>query len=892
MRSKLIPLNKVENTVFLTKKCEASSSSGGPGRSAAVREEDEEGSEIRPVRWLYDRQKIEGFMRWSTVAGAGAGMNNLGNSCFMNSVLQTLTYIPPLRNFIATITKEHGQRYQDVQGFDPLNTLRRLFSDVCSGQRVISPDYVFRNLKRLARSFRPGRQEDAQEFALYMLEACHDALLRAAGGKVDARTAETTAIHQIFGGYLRSQVQWSKEDELRRLKAKSAGSRTGTAPSVGNTSDTYDPFLILSIEIKGDSIEKCLQHFTRPEMLDSRNMYKTPSGVYVTATKRFTIFQPPRVLTLHLKRFNAMRGFVRGMDFGKINQMVAYPETLSLAPFCSKPAKSGNNYLLIGVVVHEGSSVHSGHYYSYVRAANSAWYCCDDSRVRQVGLQEALRQRAYMLVYLRKDPPPPSSAQTSRPIPTSPALKPKSVAAAASASATPVPTTKVPSITSDASRAVSPASSDASSVSISTAESGPGAPGGKKRKRQQVESCDVLRSVESPNVPEGPSNQRMDAALKDVAHLHKKRRDREKQADLSKRLHNKVFQHANADPPAPDTTRRLLIRQPSGPPASPSSRPVAACPPKPAAAAQSTLGGSGGSSNGGTPRDPQPQPATVGEANGPKEGRLKKRRKHRHRKAQAQLVVVVPEQTKESCPEIRAPATSDNVLSTGSGGGEASAPADRPALRPKKRKRSRTADASVTPADGAASHVSSPRLTPRKELILPSAGVAETEPNLELKPTPAKVVQTMDMKSLAKALGDAEPREVWESEAARQAAAQRRPTVDQLDRRPTERPGQDKEWDKAYDQGRQQKVKKPRLHNSQEDSNPFQRASDHKGKAKSWSKETQNNWHGSQQSWHGNQQWDQWQTKPAGSWKNGATNHSQNSNGFLPGNKWRKKAYQ
>lgn len=30
------------------------------------------------------------------------------------------------------------------------------------------------------------------------------------------------------------------------------------------------------------------------------------------------------------------------------------------------------------------------------------------------------------------------------------------------------------------------------------------------------------------------------APLQDVAHLHKKRRDREKQADLSKRLHNKV----------------------------------------------------------------------------------------------------------------------------------------------------------------------------------------------------------------------------------------------------------------------------------------------------------------------------------------------------------------
>jgi ubiquitin carboxyl-terminal hydrolase 36/42 len=309
LRSKLIPLNKSENVKFLSKKMDSSSQDHQKGRQpVAKREEEEEDEEIRPRRWLYDKQKIEGFMRWTSISRVGAGLHNLGNSCFMNSVLQTLTYIPPLRNFIATITKQDSPRYQDVQGFDPLNTLKRLFDEVSSNKRVVSPDYIFRNLKRFGKTFRPGRQEDAQEFALYLLESCHDALLRSVGSKVDARTAETSAIHQIFGGYLRSQVKWDRSDELRKLKSKSR-----SAPSVGNTSNTFDPFLILSVEIKGDSIEKCLTHFTKAEILDANNMYKTPSGVYVPATKRFAIHRPPRVLMLHLKRFNSVCGYVRGM---------------------------------------------------------------------------------------------------------------------------------------------------------------------------------------------------------------------------------------------------------------------------------------------------------------------------------------------------------------------------------------------------------------------------------------------------------------------------------------------------------------------------------------------------------------------------------------------------
>lgn len=80
------------------------------------------------------------------------------------------------------------------------------------------------------------------------------------------RLAETTFVHRIFAGYLRSQVKCT---------------------SCGFCSNTYETFLDLSLEIHGrvGTLEEALARFTAVETLDKANRSVLVlflfSGVYV-----------------------------------------------------------------------------------------------------------------------------------------------------------------------------------------------------------------------------------------------------------------------------------------------------------------------------------------------------------------------------------------------------------------------------------------------------------------------------------------------------------------------------------------------------------------------------------------------------------------------------------
>ncbi|KAM9222061.1 ubiquitin carboxyl-terminal hydrolase 36 [Leptosomus discolor] len=331
-----------------------------------------------PQKVLFPVERLS--MKWERIYRIGAGLQNLGNTCFLNSTVQCLTYTPPLANYL--LSKEHS-RSCDQGGFCMMCIMQNhTIQAFANSGNAIKPVPFIRDLKKIARHIRFGNQEDAHEFLRYTIDAMQRACLNGCT-KLDRQTQATTLVHQIFGGYLRSRVKCS------------------VCKSV---SDTYDPYLDLALEIgQVANIVRALELFVRPDVLGGENAYMCAKcKKKVSASKRFTIHRASNVLTLSLKRF---------ADFGrrKITKDVGYPEFLNLRPYMSQKNGDPVMYGLYAVLVHSGFSCHAGHYYCYVKASNGQWYQMNDDLVRSSNVKVVLNQQAYVLFYLRIPSPRKSS---------------------------------------------------------------------------------------------------------------------------------------------------------------------------------------------------------------------------------------------------------------------------------------------------------------------------------------------------------------------------------------------------------------------------------------------------------------------------------------------------
>ena len=146
------------------------------GTETRIHKEDADDEPPKPQFYLFSRDRLVSLFQESSQflpRRVGRGLQNLGNTCFFNSVLQVLTYTGPLQKLL--LSKQHSMECSSKrQGtVCTLCLLESHAAEVFEISRApMKPTKLLHHMPQIASRFRTrGRQEDAHEFLINFLDA-------------------------------------------------------------------------------------------------------------------------------------------------------------------------------------------------------------------------------------------------------------------------------------------------------------------------------------------------------------------------------------------------------------------------------------------------------------------------------------------------------------------------------------------------------------------------------------------------------------------------------------------------------------------------------------------------------------------------------------------------
>ncbi|KAG5844324.1 hypothetical protein ANANG_G00161300 [Anguilla anguilla] len=316
------------------------------------------------------------------------GLVNLGNTCYMNSVIQAL--------FMASDFRLAVMALKNCDLLPLMGRLQRLFAFLEHSQRpAISPDSF------LAASnpawFNPGSQQDCSEYLKYLLDRLHEEEKKSsqkARGQSESQASDTL-IKRMFGERQQERkariIHVETVGSLERVEPPHSANEglAGAAPSARASSRAPPQSPDLSASL---SVPDLINFFLTPEMLTGDNKYRCQRcSSLQNAEKVVEVTEGPHYLILTLLRFSFSMATMRRrkiLDNVSIPLVLKIPVRLpSRGPESVGAREVGSGlgagpgvaaepegsayvsltYDLASVVVHSGLSSESGHYYCYAR---------------------------------------------------------------------------------------------------------------------------------------------------------------------------------------------------------------------------------------------------------------------------------------------------------------------------------------------------------------------------------------------------------------------------------------------------------------------------------------------------------------------------------------------
>ena len=318
------------------------------------------------------------------------GLENLGNTCFLNSCLQVLSNTYELNTLLDKVKViENDKNKNDYLMFKEWLNLKQT---MWSGNGTVSPKRFVLKLKELAvlkkRDLFTGHsQNDLPEFLLFFMECIHNSISRKVFMNINGNTENDTDKLAIVC-YKMLKDNYSKEyseimdmfygiyvSEIKSLQTKKQESLTPQHYLYG-----------------------CLDLFTQPEYLTGDNAwYNERTKNKEDIQKRIIFWNFPNILIITLNRFS-----IDGLR--RINKLVDFPiDNLDLTKYVHGYNKESFVYDLYGICNHMGS-LQGGHYTAFVRNYANQWVYYDDETNEKVkDLSKLVTPSAYCLFYRKKN---------------------------------------------------------------------------------------------------------------------------------------------------------------------------------------------------------------------------------------------------------------------------------------------------------------------------------------------------------------------------------------------------------------------------------------------------------------------------------------------------------
>ena len=320
------------------------------------------------------------------------GLQNLGNTCYMNTTLQILIHTV---NFINRFYQEQNR----IETRTPISKkLYEFILQFIKTSYAISPKEFKTTFSHRHRQFSGNDQYDTQEFCRILLEDINSELNKVKGSvrykELDTKNKSKiqcdNEYNELFKSRENSIIVDTFYGQIINIFTCKCDYETFSFQKIldlpllipKNSNNTIELVDLIDLYFEGEDIK----FETKCEKCNKKTIHR----------KEIFFSRPPEILILSLQRLN-------NRTKRKNNVPIHFKEVLNLKNFIDKDCgnRTGSSYVLYGIANHTGT-IDYGHYYAYIKIGAN-WFEFNDSIVKQMGKIENVSSNAYVLFYRRND---------------------------------------------------------------------------------------------------------------------------------------------------------------------------------------------------------------------------------------------------------------------------------------------------------------------------------------------------------------------------------------------------------------------------------------------------------------------------------------------------------